>query len=115
MGGGAFEIPPLVERDAVAVGVGSGADGGVAGSGHGVGVVVVAVGEVCAALEEEIEAVGGLEVVAVAYGEIAAELVEDEDDDQLGLGVVGVCVGLWGGRQQEEQTEKKQRRIYASR
>ena len=102
MGCGALEIPPLVERDAVAVGVGSGADGGVAGRGHGVGVVVVAVGEVGTALEEEVEAVGGLEVVAVAVEIVAAELVDHEDYDQFGLGAVGVGVESMRGRTNEE-------------
>ncbi len=96
MRGGAIKIPPLVEGDAVAVSVSAGADGGVAGRGHRVGVVVVAVGEVRAAVEEEIEAVGLREVCAIALEEVSAELVDDELDNQLGVGGVDLGVGEGG-------------------
>ena len=105
MRGGPLEIPPLVKRDAVAVGVGTGANGGVAGRGHGVGVVVVAIGEVGAAIEEEIEAVGGLEVIAEAVEVVAAELVEHEDHDQLGLGAVSIGTKGVGHRTKEKTGE----------
>ena len=72
----------------MAVGVGAGADGGVAGGGLGVGVVVVAVGEVGAVLEEEVEA-AIFEVGAIAVEVVAAELIDDEDDGELGMVVVG--------------------------
>ena len=72
----------------MAVGVGSGADGGVAGRGLGVGVVVVAVGEVGAFVEEETEA-AAFEIGAIAVEVVGAKLIDDEDDDQLGMGVVG--------------------------
>ena len=86
--GVAAQVPPVVVGDAVAVGVGSGADGRVAGRGLGVGVVVVAVGEVGALVEKEAESVA-FEVGAVALEVVFAELVDDEDDDELGAGVVG--------------------------
>ena len=72
----------------MAVGVGAGADGRVAGGGLGIGVVVVAVGEVGALVEEELESVA-FEVGAVALEVVFAELVDDEDDDQLRMSVVG--------------------------
>ena len=105
MRGGALEIPPLVKRDAVAVGVGTGANGGVAGRGHGVGVIVVAIGEVGAALEEEIEAVGGLEVVAEAIEVVATKLVENKDYDELWPGAVGVGTKGLGCRRKEKTGE----------
>ena len=72
----------------MAVGVGSGADGRVAGRGLGVGVVVVAVGEVGALVEEEAES-AAFEVGAVALEIVFAELVDDQDNCELGMGVIG--------------------------
>ena len=89
----------------MAVGVSSGADSGVTGRRHRVGVVVVAVGEVGSALEEEIETVGGFEVVAVAIEVVTAELVDHKDDDQLGLGAVGVGTKGLGCRSEEKTGE----------
>jgi hypothetical protein len=103
---GAAGVPPLVQLDAVTGGVGPGADGGVAGRGHCVGVVVVAIRKVGAALEEEIEAGGSLEVVAVAVQIVAAELVDDEDDDEFGGRVVGVCTGGRGGGDGKQGDER---------
>jgi hypothetical protein len=78
----------------------------VAGRGHCVGVVVVAIRKVGAALEEEIEAGGSLEVVAVAVQIVAAELVDDEDDDEFGGRVVGVCTGGRGGGDGKQGDER---------
>jgi len=90
----------------VSVAVGAGADGGVAGCCHGVGVVVVAVGEVGAALEEEVESVSCLEVVAVAFEVVSAELVEHENYNELGLGMVGVCARGYHPGHCSEKTQK---------
>ena len=77
--GGAVKIPPLVERDAVAVRVGARCRCGVARGGHGVGVVVVAVGEPGAAVRKRLKP-RGLEVIAIALEEVSAELVDDKLD-----------------------------------
>ena len=83
-----FLVPPLVGDDAVAVAVSTGEEGGVAGSGARVGVVVIAVGKICAVVEKEAEA-GVAELVAIAFEVVAAKLVDDDDDYQLGMSVVG--------------------------
>jgi hypothetical protein len=58
------------------------------GPGDGVGVVVVAVGEVGAMVEEELDPAFA-ELVAITLEVISAELVDHDDDYQLGTGVVG--------------------------
>ena len=88
----AAQVPPLVGADAVATGVGAGPDGGVARSCLGVGVVVVAGVEVGTLLEVEVEAVGGGKEIAIAVDEVRTQLVNDQDDDDLRPGVVGICV-----------------------
>jgi len=72
----------------VAVGVGAGEEGGVSGSGAGVGVVVIAVREVGAVVEKETES-GVAELIAIAFELVSAELVNHDDDDELGMSVVG--------------------------
>jgi len=104
--GVAGEIPPLIGADTVAIGVGTGAYSGVAGSGFGVGVVVIAGGEVGSALEEEIEAIGSLEGVAIAIEVVAPELVDDEENDEFGLGVISLGVG--GRRSSGQHKEQRQ-------
>ena len=83
-----LRIPPLVRHNAVSVAVGAGEQRGVARSGAGVGVIVVAVGEVGAVVEEQAESAFA-ELGAVALQIVAAELIDDDHDDQLGMGVVG--------------------------
>ena len=83
-----FLVPPLVGGDAVAIAVSAGEERGVSGSGAGVGVVVITVWEVGAMVEEEAEA-GVAELVAVAFQVVAAELVDHDDNHQLGSGIVG--------------------------
>ena len=83
-----LRVPPFVVGNAVSVAVGAGEQSGVSGSGAGVGVVVVAVGEVRAVIEEKAEA-GVAELVAVTLQVVAAELVDDDDDYQLGMCIVG--------------------------
>ena len=90
-----LRIPPLVGHDSVAVCVGSGEQRGMAGRGAGVGVVVVAVGEISAMIEQKAEA-AFTELIAVALQIVAPKLVDHDDDNQLGPGVVGgagACAG----------------------
>ncbi len=70
------------------IAVGTGEQRGVAGSGARIGVVVKAIGEVSAMIEQESKS-GVAELVAVALEIVAAELVDDDDDDELGVTVVG--------------------------
>ena len=96
----AGEIPPLVAADAVAVGIGPGAYSGVAGSGLSVGVIEVAVGKPGSMIEEEIEA-ACLEISPVPLEIVGAELVENENDDELRMVIVGS--GARSGNIQERE------------
>ncbi len=81
-------IPPFVGGNAVTVSVGAGEQRGVAGSSAGVGVVVVAVSEVSAVVEEQAESAIA-KLVAVTLEVVGPELVDDDYDYQLGVGIVG--------------------------
>src|SRR6185312_8117077 len=67
-----------------------------------IGVVVIAVGKPGSVVEEEIEAALVFEVGAIAFEIVGAELVDYEDDDELGMAVIGG--GARGGN-----TEKRER------
>ena len=100
-----LRVPPFVGNDAVSAGVASGEEGGVSGSGAGVGVIVVAVGEISAAIEKHAET-SVAELVAIAFQVVAAELVDHDDDNELGAGVVS---GRERGRDQAEQRQRYER------
>ena len=89
-------VPPFVRNDAVSAGVASGEQGRVSGRGAGVGVVVVAFGEISASIEKYPETPVA-ELVAIAFQVIAAELINHDDDDELGTGIVNRC-GCGGDR-----------------
>src|SRR5207249_8438402 len=93
-------VPPFVRNDAVSAGVASGEQGGVSGRGAGVGVVVVAFGEISASIEKYPETPVA-ELVAIAFQVIAAELINHDDDDELGTGIVNRC-GCGGDRAKQE-------------
>jgi hypothetical protein len=88
----------------VSAGVASREKGGVSGSGAGVGVVVIAVGEISAAIEKHAEA-SVAELVAIALQVIAAELVDHDDDNELGAGVVSA--GANAAQTQQASTTSK--------
>src|SRR6185312_3505456 len=67
-----------------------------------IGVVVIAVGKPGSVVEEEIEAALVFEVGAIAFEIVGAELVDHQDDDELGMAVIGG--GARGGN-----TEKRER------
>src|SRR5579862_4800233 len=83
-----LRIPPFVGEDAMPVAVGTGEKRGVAGSGAGIGIVVIAVRKVGTVIEEKPEATL-VELIAIAFEVIAAELINHDDDDQLGMSIVG--------------------------
>src|SRR5208337_438175 len=97
-----LRVPPFVRNDAMSAGVAPGEKGGVSGSGAGVGVVVVAIGEISAAIEKHAET-SVAELVAIAFQVVAAELVDHDDDHELGAGVVG---GRECARDQAEQHQR---------
>ena len=71
----------------MAVAVGSGEERGVTGRGPRIRVVVIAVSEVGATIGEQAEAVG-TKLIVRAIEIVATKLVDDDDDDELGLRVV---------------------------
>ena len=79
----------------MAIAVGTGQQSGVSRGRASVGVIVVAIGEVCAAIQKKPEASFG-KLVAVALQVIAAELIDDNDDDELGVSVVRRCEAVRG-------------------
>src|SRR5208337_1758663 len=101
-----LRVPPFVGHDPVSAGVGSGEESSVSGSSAGVGVIVIAVGEVSAVIEKHSEpAVAKL--VAITFEIIAAKLIDDDDDNQLGPGVVS---GRERARNQSEQQQDHKQR-----
>jgi len=82
-----LRIPPFVGSDAVSVAVSTGEESGMPRSSAGIGVIVIAVGKVRPVIEKELEAPVA-ELVAIALEVISPELVDDDDDDQLGMTVV---------------------------
>ena len=72
----------------MAVGVRTGEQSRVPGSGPGVGVVVVAVGKVRTMVEQQPEAAFA-ELIAVTLEIVATKLVNHNDDNELGVRVVG--------------------------
>src|ERR1700674_969033 len=94
-------VPPFVRHDAVSIGVASGEEGGVSGSGAGVGIVVVAIGEISAAIEKHAEA-SVTELVAIAFEIVAAELVNHDDHNEFGAGIVSGCECSWDRNKQQQ-------------
>ena len=97
-----LRVPPLVGQDSVAAGVTSSEKGGVSGSGAGVGIVVVTICEISAAIQKHTKATFA-ELVAIAFQIIATELVDHDNDNQLGASVVG---GWEGGGDQAKQQQR---------
>ena len=62
------------------------------GAGTSVGVVVVAVGEIGAAVQEEAETALA-ELIAISLKVVGAELVNNDDDYQLGTRIISRCPG----------------------
>ena len=72
----------------VAVGVSTGQKRGMARGSVSVGVVVIAIGEICATVEQQPKSAFA-ELISIAFQVVAAKLVNHDDDDQLGMRVVG--------------------------
>ena len=72
----------------MAITVSAGEEGGVAWRSPRIGVVVIAVGKVRAMIEEDAKS-GVAELVMIAIQIVAAELVNHDDDHELGMSVVG--------------------------
>src|SRR5436189_4866747 len=81
-------IPPFIRHNAVPVGISAAQQGRVAGRGAGVGVVVVTIGEIRAVIEKEAESAFA-ELVLITGQIVATELIDYDNDDQLGAGIVG--------------------------
>src|SRR5581483_6136791 len=81
-------VPPFVGEDAVAAAVAAGKQGGVAGRREGVGVVVVTTAEPGAAIHQHAKSVGA-ELVVGAFQIVGAKLVNDENQNEFRLGVIG--------------------------
>src|SRR5271168_2040918 len=79
-----LRIPPLVGDNAVAVAIGAGKKGGVPGRGTRVRIVVIAVGEISTVIEKQAKA-RIAELVAVTIQVIPSELIDDDDNNQLGM------------------------------
>src|SRR5262245_3158806 len=63
-----------------------------AGSGARVGIFIVAIAEGRSSIEEQAEATL-TELVAITFKVVATELVDDDDDNQAGMTVVGRSEG----------------------
>src|SRR5947208_5191141 len=81
-------IPPFISKNAVPIRVSAAQKGRVAGRGAGVGVVVVTIGEIRAVIEKEAESALA-ELVLITLQIVATELIDYDNDDQLGAGIVG--------------------------
>ena len=105
-------VPPIVAQNAVAVGVSAGKQRGMAGGGDGVGIVVIAVGEIGAVVEQEAKSAFA-KLVAIAFQIVAAELVDDNDDHQLRLRVVGRAkTGLWDEQRKQKNSSRDSERKF---
>ncbi len=89
----------------MSVRIGSGADGRVPRRGLGVGVVEVAVCEPRPVIQKQIETIA-LELGAIAIQVVAAELVNDDNDNQLGLADVRLCLERLDGSKYGGKEEK---------
>src|SRR5437870_9967397 len=81
-------IPPFISKNAVPIRVSAAQKGRVAGRGAGVGVVVVTIGEIRSVIKKEAESALA-ELVAIAFQIVATELIDYDNDDQLGAAIVG--------------------------
>ena len=93
----------------MAIAVRTGEEGGVAWRGPGIGVVVIAVGKVRAVIEEDAES-GIAELIMIAIQIVAAELINHDDDNQLGMSVVGGCKTVWAGEKNSGEACQKERK-----
>src|SRR5207248_6642309 len=72
----------------MAVGVSAAEQRCMAGRSARVGVVVVAFAEICSVIKKEAESAFA-ELVAITLQVVATELIDYDNDDQLGAGIVG--------------------------
>ena len=98
-----LRIPPFVGHDAMSAGVASGEKRGMSRSGAGIGIVVIAISEICAAIEKHAEP-SIAKLVAIAFQIVAAELVDHNDDNELGMGIVS---GRERGRSESDKFSSK--------
>src|SRR5207244_9569375 len=94
-------IPPFIRHNAVPVGISAAQQGRVAGRSARVGVVVVTIGEIRSVIKKEAESALA-ELVAIAFQIVATELIDYDNDDQLGAGIIGRC------KRSEEHTSELQ-------
>ena len=83
-----LRIPPLICSDAVSAAVGAGEQGGMPGGRSRVGVVVVAVREIGTTIEQQAKPTLH-ELIAIPLQVVTTKLVNHDDDNQLGMTVVG--------------------------
>ena len=83
-----LRIPPFIVGDTVAVAVGAGEQRRMSGCGARVGIVIKAIGEICAMIEKEAETALA-KLIAITVQIVAPELIDDDDQDELGMTVVG--------------------------
>src|SRR5205823_15065315 len=81
-------IPPFISNNAVPIRVSAAQKGRVAGRGAGVGVVVVTIGEIRSVINKEAESAFA-KLVAITFQIVATELIDYDNDDQLGAGIIG--------------------------
>src|SRR5581483_486980 len=83
-----LRIPPFICQNSMAIAVSAGPERGVTWRSSGICVIVIAVGEISAVIEQKPEPALA-ELIAVTLQVVAAELIDHDDDDQLGTSVVG--------------------------
>src|SRR5436190_2419744 len=94
-------IPPFIRHNAVPVGISAAQQGRVAGRSARVGVVVVTIGEIRSVIKKEAESAFA-KLVAITFQIVATELIDYDNDDQLGAGIIGRCKTQAGEPEKEK-------------
>src|SRR5947208_8418129 len=81
-------IPPFISKNAVPIRVSAAQKGRVARRGARVGVIVVTIGEIRSVIKKEAESAFA-ELVAITLQVVATKLIDYDNDDQLGAGIIG--------------------------
>ena len=97
--------------DTVAIGVSASEKRGMTSRSVSVGVIVVAIGEIGAAVEQEAKSAFP-KLISVAFQIVAAKLVNDDDDDELGMRVVSRAKAIHRDTQQQSNPEGAQEEFH---